>query len=155
MATASNGGGGNCCSRARGKPSQNDYRHHGCVYGVGLAIAESKTETVHLRKRKGVANVLTIEAAGQRFKKTETFTYLGGTIHSTGDTMVEIMRRGGLAHLCFKKYQRQVYECPNMRIDAKIRVFKANFLGVLLYGYSMWTLLDLHDAKLMEWRFWD
>lgn len=85
---------------------------------------------------KVTAEFLAIEAAGQRYRQTETFIFPGGTIHSTGDTMV-IMRRGGLAQLCFNKYRRQVNDC----------LFKANILEVLLYGCFTWTLLDSHYLR--------
>lgn len=77
-----------------------------------LIAVESKTEIVHLREPNGAAEVLTVEAADQRYKQTETFVCIEGTIHSTGGTMVEIVRQGPVS--------QQVYDHPKVRLETKI-----------------------------------
>ena len=46
----------------------------------GLTVAETKTETMVMRPPGHVAEDLRMEAAGQRYKQTEPFVYLGGTV---------------------------------------------------------------------------
>ena len=52
----------------------------------GLTVSEKKTEAMHLWSHPYTAlNALRIEAAGQRYKQTTEFVYLGGTISESAD----------------------------------------------------------------------
>ena len=52
----------------------------------GLTVSEKKTEVMHLWSHPHTAsNALRIEAAGQRYKQTTEFVYLGGVISESAD----------------------------------------------------------------------
>ena len=72
----------------------------------GLTVLEKKTEAMHLWSHPHTAsNALRIEAAGQRYKQTTEFVYLGGAISESVDLDIEIKRRIGsslfLLSVCF------------------------------------------------------
>ena len=64
----------------------------------GLTVSEKKTEAMHLWSHPHTASsALLIEAAGQRYKQTTEFMYLGGAISESTDLDIEIKRRIGVA----------------------------------------------------------
>ena len=64
----------------------------------GLTVSEKKTEAMHLWSQPNTAsNALRIEAAGQRYKQTTEFVYLGGATIESADLDTEIKRRIGAA----------------------------------------------------------
>ena len=57
-------------------------------------MSEKKAEAMHLWSHSHTAsNALRIEAAGQRYKQTTEFVYLGGTISESADLDTEVKRR--------------------------------------------------------------
>ena len=66
---------------------------------AGLTVSEKKTETVLLRTSDQAPSTspLVIEAAGQRYRPTTQFLYLGGLMDASADIMPEIKRRVQLA----------------------------------------------------------
>ena len=64
----------------------------------GLTVSEKKTEAMHMWPHPHTAsNALRIEAAGQRYKQTIEFVYLGGAISESAGLDIEIKRRIGAA----------------------------------------------------------
>ena len=61
---------------------------------AGLTVSE-KTETMLLRTpdQAPCTSPLVIDAAGQRYRQTTQFSYLGGLIDASADIMPEIKRR--------------------------------------------------------------
>ena len=116
----------------------------------GLTVAETKTETMYLRYPGAAEQALVIEAAGQTYKQTDKFVYLGGAISSTGDIQPELKRRIGYAWGSLKKYNRQVYNNVEVPLADKIRLLNAEALEILLYGCVTWTLSPSDFAKLRE-----
>ena len=102
----------------------------------GLTVSEKKTEAMHLWSQPHRAsNALRIEAAGQRYKPTTEFVYLGGAISES-----EIKRRIGAPWASVRKYSSQVYARRNARLSLKIRLFKEEVMEAMLYGYATWTM---------------
>ena len=66
---------------------------------AGLAVSEKKTETMLLRTLDQARRTspLVIEAAGQRYRQTTQFVYLGGLVDASADVIPEIRRRTRLA----------------------------------------------------------
>ena len=101
----------------------------------GLTVSEKKTEAMHLWSHPNtMSNALRIEAAGQRYKQTTEFVYLGGAISKSADLDTEIKRRIGAAWASIRKYSSQFYDRRNARLSLKIRRFKAEVMEVMLYG---------------------
>ena len=69
---------------------------------AGLTVSEKKTETMLLRTpdQAPCTSPLVIEAAGQRYRQTTQFLYLGGLIDAGADIMPENKRRVRLAWAC-------------------------------------------------------
>ena len=86
------------------------------------------------------SNALRIEAAGQRYKQTTEFVYLGGAISESADLGIEIKRRIGAAWASVRKYSSQLYDRRNARLSPKIRLFKAEVMEAMLYGCATWTM---------------
>ena len=75
----------------------------------GLTVSEKKTEVMHLWSHSNRAShALRIEAAGQRYKQTTGFVYLGGAISESADLGTEIKRRIGAAWASARKYSSQL-----------------------------------------------
>ena len=95
---------------------------------------------MHLWSHPNTAsNALRIEAAGQRYKQTTKFVYLGGAISESADFDTEIKRRIGAAWASVRKYT-QLYDRRNTRLSLKIRLFKAEAMEAMLCGCSTWTM---------------
>ena len=88
-------------------------------------------------------NALRIKAAGQRYKQTTEFVYLGGAISEIADLDIEIKRRIGAAWASVRKYSSQLYDQRNARLSLKIRLFKAEVMEAKLYGCATWTIFTL------------
>ena len=101
----------------------------------GLTVSEKKNEAMHLWSHPHTASsALRIEAAGQRYKQTTEFVYLGGAISESADLDIEIKRRIGAAWASVRKYSSQLYDRRNARLSLKIRLFKAEVMEAMLYG---------------------
>ena len=95
----------------------------------GLTVSEKKIEAMHLWFHPHTAsNALRIEAAGQRYKQTTEFVYLGGAISESADLDIEIKRRIGVAWASVRKYSSQLYDRRNVRLSHKIRLFKVEVM---------------------------
>ena len=92
---------------------------------------------------------LAIEAAGQKYLQTSSFTYLGTTISDVADLDVEIKRRVRLAWFSFRKYSRVLYDrAMGVSLELKVRMLKAEVLEALLYGCATWTMTGGHYDQL-------
>ena len=55
-------------------------------------------------------------------------------------SITEIKRRIGAAGASVRKYSSQLYNRRNARLSFKTRLFKAEVVEVILYGYATWTM---------------
>ena len=120
---------------------QDDGRYSCHMPRIRADSAEKKTEAMHLWSHPHTAsNALRIEAAGQRYKQTTEFVYLGGAISESADLDIEIKRRIGAAWASVRKYSSQLYDRRNARLSLKIRLLKAEVMEAMLYGCATWTM---------------
>ena len=117
---------------------------------IGLTMSEKKTEAMHhlWSHPHTASNALRIEAAGQRYKQTTEFVYLGGAISESADLDIEIKRRIGAAWASVRKYSSQLYDRQNARLSLKIRLFKAEVMKAMLYGCATWTMRSQDFSSL-------
>ena len=80
-----------------------------------------------------------VEAAGQRYRQTDAFVYLGGTVTEAPGVTTEIQRRIRACWMRVKKYSTQLYDRPTAAIALKTRMAKAEAIEALLYGSTTWT----------------
>ena len=115
----------------------------------GLTVSEKKTEATHQRSHPNTAsNALRIKAAGQRYKQTTEFVYLGGAISKSADLDTEIKRRIGAAWASVRKYSSQLYDRRNARLSLKIGLFKAEVMKANLNGCTTWTMRSQDCSSL-------
>ena len=106
----------------------------------GLTVSEKKTEAMHLWSHPHTAsNALRIEAAGQRYKQTTEFVYLGGAISESADLGIEIKRRTGAAWASVRKYSSQLYDRRNAAV-AHDPAIQKEVMEAMLYGCATWTM---------------
>ena len=109
--------------------------------------SEKKTEAMHLWSHPHTAsNALPFEAAGQRYKQTTEFVYLGDAISESADLDIEIKYRRRLGEC--QKIQFQLYDGQNARLSLKIRLFKAEVMEAMLYGCATWTMRSQDFSSL-------
>ena len=98
----------------------------------------------------------TINAAGQVYKQTTEFVYLGGAITANRDLSIEITRRLQRAWACFQRYKMEIYDRPC------VRLLKAEVVETLLYGCMTWSpkkpdydrLRRVHHSMLLRCLGW-
>ena len=106
----------------------------------GLTVSEAKTEIMCLETKRGGKVSFTINAAGQVYKQTIEFVYLGRAITADRDLSIEIKRRLQRAWACFQRYKMEIYDRPGVRLWLKVRLLKAEVVETLLYGCMTWSL---------------
>ena len=79
-------------------------------FGATGFTVYKKTETMLLRTpdQAPCTSPLVIEAAGQRYKQTTQFLYLGGLIDASADIIPEIKRWVRLAWACYSRFKREL-----------------------------------------------
>ena len=92
--------------------------------------------------------VMDLQAAGQQYKQAHSFTYLGGAITECPDISAEIAKRSSACWMRIRRYQRELYDRPGVRLDLKILMVKAEAIEALLYGCATWTTRQDHYNKL-------
>ena len=96
------------------------------------------------------AKRLSILAAGQRYKQTERFNYLGGTISSDATMDAELASRIRVAWCALREYSRQFYDRPvtAVLLDLSVKLLRSEALEALLYSCGTWTLRKKDYDKL-------
>ena len=74
----------------------------------GLTVSGAKTEKMCLETKGGGKLSFTINAAGQVYKQTIEFVYLGGVITADRYLSIEIMLHLQRAWACFQRYKMKI-----------------------------------------------
>ena len=90
----------------------------------GLTVSEAKTEIMCLETKSGGKVSFKINVAGQVYKQTIQFVYLGGAFTADRDLSIEITRRLQRAWACFQRYEMEIYDRPGVRLRLKVRLLK-------------------------------
>ena len=102
-----------------------------------LTVSGAKTDIMCLKTKGGGHVRFTVYAAGQVYKQTVEFVYLGGAISADWDLgSVEVTRRIKRAWACFGRYKMEIYDRPSVHLRLKVRTLKAGALETLLVGVS-------------------
>ena len=128
----------------------------------GLTVSEAKTEIMCLETKGGGKVSFTIDAAGQVYKQTVEFVYLGGAITADRVLCIEITRRFQRAWACFQRFKIEICDCPGVRYRLKVRLLKAEVIETLLYGCMTWIpnkrdyhrLRRIHHSMLLRCLGW-
>ena len=120
-----------------------------CVV-FGLTVSEAKTEITCLRAKGMPESTATygVEAAGQVYKQTNEFVYLGGNVNHDADLSIEVDRRVRNAWCSFWKYTLELYDRPSAPLGLKSRMLRAEILETMLYGCVTWSPRACHYDTL-------
>ncbi|XP_022809753.1 uncharacterized protein LOC111346749 [Stylophora pistillata] len=79
-------------------------------------------------------------------ENVDKFTYLGSTLSPHANVYAEVNPRLQQAAAAFGKLQSTVFQDRDIRLDAKIKVYKAIVVTTLLCGSETWTIYRRHIA---------
>ena len=85
---------------------------------------------------------------GQKLQVVDKFTYLGSTLSRAVHIGDEVTARTAKASVAFGRIRTNVWERNGIRLDTKLKVFKAVVLPTLLYAIETWTVYQRHAKKL-------
>ena len=109
-----------------------------------LAISIKKTEVVYQPAPGKPYKEPTITVKGQRLQVVDTFTYLGSTLSRVVLIDDEVSARIAKARAAFGRLRGSVWDRSGIRLDKKLKVYKAVVLPTLLYACKMWTVYHRH-----------
>ena len=113
-----------------------------------LTISTKKTEVVHQPAPGKPYSEPTITVNGQKLQVVDKFTYLGSTLSRTVHIDDEVTARTANASVAFGRLRTNVLERNGIRLDTKLKVYKAVVLPTLLYACETWTVYQRHANKL-------
>ena len=111
-----------------------------------LTISTKKTEVVHQPAPGKPYSEPTITVNGQ--KLGDKFTYLGSTLSRAVHIDDEVTARTAKASVAFGRLRTNVWERNRIRLDTKLKVYKAVVLPTLLYACETWTYTDAMPRNL-------
>ena len=113
-----------------------------------LTISTKKTEVVHQPAPGKPYSEPTITVNGQKLQVVDKFTYLGSTLSRAVHIDDEVTARTAKASVAFGRLRTNVWERNGIRLDTKLKVYKAVVLPALLYACESWTVYQRHAKKL-------
>ena len=111
-----------------------------------LTISTKKTEVVHQPAPGKPYSEPTITVNGQKLQVVDKFIYLGSTLSRAVHIDDEVTARTAKASVAFARLRTNVWERNGIRLDIKLKVYKAVVLPNLLYACETWTV-NQSDAK--------
>ena len=85
---------------------------------------------------------------GQKLQVVDKFTYLGSTASRAVHIDDEVTARTAKASVAFGRLRTNVWERNGIRLDTKLKVYKAVVLPTLLYVCETCTVYQRHAKKL-------
>ena len=116
----------------------------------GLTIPEAQPEFMCLQTKCGRKASFIINAAGQVYKQTIEFMYLGEAVGSYRELSADMTRRLQTAWACFQRYKMEINDHPGVRSRLKVRMLKAEVIETLLYGCVTWSPTKLKYDRLRQ-----
>ena len=99
-----------------------------------LTISTKNTEVVHLPAPGKPYSEPTITVNGQKLQVVDKFTYLGSTLSRAVHIDNEVTAITAKASVAFGRLRTNVWERNGIRLDTKLKVYKAVLLPTLLYA---------------------
>ncbi|CAF3565234.1 unnamed protein product [Rotaria sp. Silwood1] len=114
-----------------------------------MSLKQFQKSTCKTKNRTEIANVpFDITIRNQKIEKAEEFNYLGCYISKDQTQSKDIETRVSKASNAFNSLRRIVWYRKCISIQAKIRIFRASVLPVLLYGSELWSLTVAEEQRL-------
>ena len=114
----------------------------------GLTISIKKTEVMLQPSPGKEYTEPTILVHGEKLKVVDKFTYLGSTLSGSVFIVDEINCRIAKASASFGKLRLNVWERREVRLETKLKVYKAVVMTTLLYACEVWTVYSRHARQL-------
>ena len=121
---------------------------------LGMHINWSKTKIQQIGEPYYSQSHLTV--AGENVEIVDSFVYLGSLMDTRGGSDLEIRRRIEITRSCVTLLDRPIWRSP-IALDAKIRLYTAYILPVLVYGSETWTTMKelcQHIDSFDCWCLW-
>lgn len=83
----------------------------------------------------------------EEIEEVSEFVYLGSKITTHGNLEVDVLARFSKATGAYVAI-RNIWRSAKISTNTKIRIFKSNVLGVLLYGAEAWKVTKTISNKL-------
>ena len=115
---------------------------------IQLTISTKKTEVVHQPAPGKPYSEPNITVNGQKLQVVDKFTYLGSTLSRAVHIDDEVTARTPKASVAFGRLRTNVWERNGMRLDTKLKVYKAVVLLTLLYACDLSTTTFSELVKL-------
>ena len=90
----------------------------------------------------------TITAKVQKVQVVDKFTYLGSTYSRVMHIDDKVNARIAKASAAFDRLRGSVWDRSGIRLDIKLKVYKAVVLPTLLYAFETWTVYQRHPKSL-------
>lgn len=114
----------------------------------GLTISIKKTEVMYQPAPGKQYVEPSIQVHGSNLKTVDRFTYLGSTLSRSATIDDEINSRVAKASTAFGKLRSNVWERRGIRLETKLKVYKAVIITTLMYGCEAWTIYARHAKQL-------
>ena len=85
---------------------------------------------------------------GTKLQAVDKFTYLGSTLSRAVHIDDEVTFRTAKASVAFGRLRTNVWERNGIRLDTKLKVYKAVVLPTHSYACETWTVYQRHAKKL-------
>ena len=90
----------------------------------------------------------TITVKGQRLQVVDKFTYLGSTLSRVVHIDDEVNVRIAKASATFGRLRGSVWDRSGIRLDTKLKVYRAVVLPTQLYARETWAVYQRHAKRL-------
>ena len=113
-----------------------------------LTISIKKTEVVYQPAPGKPYKEPAITVKGQRLQVVDKFIYLGSTLLRVVHIDDEVNARIAKASAAFGQLCGSVWDRSGIKLDIKLKVYKAVLLPTLLYACGTWTVYQWHTKRL-------
>ena len=113
-----------------------------------LAISIKKTEVIYQSASGKPYKEPAIIVKGLRLQVVDKCTYLGSTLPRVVHIDDEVNARIAKASAAFGQLRGSVWDRSGIRLDTKLKVYKAVVLPTLLYACEIWTVYQRHAKRL-------
>ena len=112
-----------------------------------LTISTKETKVVHKPASRKPYSEPTITVNEQKLQVVDKFTYLGRSLSRAVHIDDEVTARTAKASVSFGRLRTNVLERNGIRLDTKLKVYKAVVLPTLLYARETCTVYHRHAKR--------
>ena len=114
----------------------------------GLTISTKKSVVMHQPAPVSPYTEPNIAVNGQRLAVVDKFVYLGSTLLRSVNIDEEVVCKIARASTAFSRLKDQVWDRQGLRLETKLKVYRAVILPSLLYAWETWTVYSRHAKQL-------